>query len=64
MIEEIKNIKNEKSDFRKFGIVIGLFLLAITGILYWRERESFEILLISGLVLFVLGLLAPVILNA
>ena len=63
MIEEIKNIKNEKSDFRKFGITIGLFLIVIAGFLFWRGKESFEIILISGSVLFVLGLVIPIVLK-
>jgi len=63
MIEEIKNIKNEKSDFRKFGITIGLFLMILGGLLFWRGRDSFQIFLISGSVLFVLGLVIPVILK-
>ena len=63
MIEEIKNIKSEKSDLRKFGVTIGLFLVILAGILFWRGRESFEIFLISGLVLLVLGLIIPVVLK-
>ena len=63
MIEEIKNIKSEKSDLRKFGITVGLFLIVIAGFLFWRGKESFEILLVSGLVLCVLGFTMPVVLN-
>jgi len=63
MIEEIKNIKSEKSDIRKFGITIGLLLMVIAGFLFWRGRESFEILLVSGFVLFVLGFVIPVVLK-
>ena len=63
MIEEIKNIKSEKSDIRKFGITIGLFLMILAGVLFWRGRESFEILLVSGLALCLLGLTIPVILK-
>ena len=63
MIEEIKNIKSGKSDLRKFGITIGLFLMILAGFLLWRGRESFGIFLISGLVLLVLGLIIPVVLK-
>ena len=63
MIEEIKNIKNEKSDFRKFGITIGLLLVVIAGFLFWRGKEPFEIILVSGSVLLVLGLAIPVVLK-
>lgn len=63
MIEEIKNIKSGKSDIRKFGITIGLFLMILAGFLFWRGKESFEIFLISGLVLLVLGLTIPIVLK-
>ena len=63
MIEEIKNIKNDKSDFRKFGITIGLFLMILAGFLFWRGKETFGIFLVSGFVLLVLGLTIPIILK-
>ena len=63
MIEEIKNIRNEKSDFRKFGITVGLFLMVVGGFLFWKGKESFEIMLVSGLVLSVLGLTIHVVLK-
>ena len=63
MIEEIKNIKKSKSDFRKFGITIGVFLMVVAGFLFWKGRESYTILLISGLLLSVLGLVMPIILK-
>ena len=31
MLEEIKNIKSEKSDLRKFGITFGVIFLVIAG---------------------------------
>ena len=63
MIEEIKNIKNEKGDFRKFGITIGVFLMLIAGFLFWKGKGPFEISLISGFVLCVLGLAIPIVLK-
>ena len=63
MLEEIKNIKSEKSDLRKFGITIGIILLIITGFLFWKEKESFQIFLTFGVILCVLGVAIPVILK-
>ena len=63
MLEEIKNIKSEKSDMRKFGIAIGVILLVIAGFLFWKEKESFQIILTVGTILFVLGILVPAILK-
>ena len=63
MLEEIKNIKSEKSDLRKFGITIGVILLVIAGFLFWKEKESFQILLTFGVTLCILGIVIPFILK-
>ena len=63
MLEEIKNIKSEKSDLRKFGITIGIILLAIAGFLFWKEKESFQILFTFGVTLCILGIAIPFILK-
>ena len=63
MLEEIKNIKSEKSDIRKFGITIGIILMIIAGFLFWKEKESFQILLTVGLIFCVLGIAIPVVLK-
>ena len=59
MIEEIENIKSEKSDLRKFGIIVGTVLLIIAGLLFWKEKESFQLFLTIGIVLFVTGIVIP-----
>ena len=63
MNEEIKNIKSEKSDLRKFGIIVGTVLLIIAGLLFWKEKESFQLFLAIGIVLFVAGIALPFILK-
>lgn len=63
MIEELKNIKSEKSDLRKFGITVGVILLIIAGFLFWKEKESFQIVLAIGIILFVFGITIPVLLK-
>ena len=60
MLEEIKNIKSEKSDLRKFGITIGILLMIIAGILFWKEKESFQIFLTIGAVLCVFSIVIPI----
>ena len=59
MIEEIENIKSGKSDLRKFGIIVGTVLLIIAGLLFWKEKESFQLFLAIGIVLFVAGIAIP-----
>jgi len=63
MLEEIKNIKSEKSDLRKFGITIGVILFIIAGFLFWKEKESFQILLNFGVTFCILGIAIPFILK-
>ena len=63
MIEEINNIKSEKSDFRKFGITIGIILIMLAGFLFWKEKESSQIFLTVGIVLFAFGIAIPVVLK-
>lgn len=63
MIEEIKNIKSEKSDIRKFGITVGVILLIIAGFLFWKEKESFRLFITTGIILFAFGIAIPIILK-
>ena len=63
MLEEIKNIKSEKSDLRNFGITISVILLIIAGFLFWKEKESFQILFTFGVTLCILGIAIPFILK-
>jgi len=63
MLEEIKNIKSEKSDIRNFGIIVGIILLVISGFLFWKEKESYQIFLAFGITLFFTAIVAPVVLK-
>ena len=63
MLEEIKNIKSEKSDLRKFGITFGIILLIVSGFLFWKEKESFQIFLAIGIILFLIAISIPAVLN-
>jgi hypothetical protein len=61
MIEEIKNIKGNKSDVRKFAITVGLLLLLISGLLFWKGKALFQLILIIGIILLAGGLALPAI---
>ena len=63
MFEEIKNIKSEKSDLRNFGVTLGIILLAISGFLFWREKESFQIFLAIGITLLMTAIAKPALLK-
>ena len=40
MIEEIKRIKSDKSDIKKFGITISIILTIISVFLFWKEKNA------------------------
>ena len=63
MIKELKNIKSEKSDLRKFGITVGVISLIIAGFLFWKEKVLFQIVLAIGIILFAFGITIPVLLK-
>ena len=63
MLEEIKNIKSEKSDLRNFGITVGIILLIISGFLFWKEKESFQIFFAIGITLFLTAIAIPAVLK-
>jgi hypothetical protein len=61
MIEEIRNIKSSKRDVRKFAIIVGLLLLLMSGFLLWKEKTSFQLILIIGIILLAGGVALPTI---
>ena len=63
MLEEIKNIKSKKSDLRNFGITVGIILLVISGFLFWKEKESFQIFIAIGIILFLTAIALPSVLK-
>jgi hypothetical protein len=63
LLEEIKNIKSEKSDLRKFGITIGIVLALLSGLLWWRGKDTYHIFLALSAVFVFSGLTMPIILK-
>ena len=63
MLEEIKNIKSKKGDLRNFGITIGLILITISVLLLWKEKHSYEIFIVVGTLLCLIGFILPIILK-
>ncbi len=53
-------IKNEDSqEFRKFGLTIGILLVALSIFLFWRDVDSYLYTLSFGLILTLFGLVKP-----
>ena len=63
MLEELKNIKSEKSDLRKFGLTVGIVLMIIAGLLFWKEKESSQIFFGVGAIILLTTITIPVILK-
>ena len=59
MLEEIRNIKTEKKDLKSFGTTIGIVLLAISGFLFFKDKESYQIFIYIAGTLIGLGLVLP-----
>jgi len=63
MLEEIKNIKTSKKDFRSFGYTIGIILLIVSAILFYYSNFLYVTLAIIALSFIVIGLVMPLLLK-
>ena len=63
MIEEIKNIPNSKKDIKSFGITIGIILLILSGLLFYYEKEFYQVVAIFASAFISLGLIIPLLLK-
>ena len=63
MYDNLKNIRTDNKAIRDFGILIGIILLIIAGILFYKERESYELIILLGIAFIGLGLGMPIILK-
>jgi len=63
MYDDLNNIRKDNKAIRDFGILIGFILLIIAGILFYKERESYELIILLGIAFIGLGLGMPIILK-
>tara|TARA_Y100001970_G_C14208585_1_gene845528 strand:- start:178 stop:591 length:414 start_codon:yes stop_codon:yes gene_type:complete len=59
MIEEIRNIQSGKKELRNFGFTIGIVLLLIAGVLFYKNNNLFISFAYIAGVFIVLGFLFP-----
>lgn len=59
IFQEIKNIKSEKSDLKKFGITIGVAFLIIFFALFFLKKTWYNPIIITGIILIGLGYVIP-----
>ena len=63
MYDDLNNIRKDNKAIRDFGILIGFILLIIAGILFYKERESYELIILLGIAFIGLGLGMPIFLK-
>jgi len=64
IIEEIKNIKSETSDLKKFGLLIGAILFLGSLYLLWKQQHPYAVAgFILGVVFTALAFVRPVVLK-
>jgi len=59
MIEEIKNIKNSKTEYRKFGLSLGGLGLVLSLYLLWKNKTWVNPILIISAFLLICGIIIP-----
>jgi polyferredoxin len=57
--EQLKKLKTEPRDLRKFGLLVGGVLLLLGGWFFYRHKAHYPYFLGIGVVLLTLGLVAP-----
>ncbi len=60
---ELRRLKTEPKDLRKFGITMGVILGILTGITLYKESWSFPYLLILSGVFLLIGIIKPILLK-
>ncbi len=63
LAEEIKNIKSDKKEFRKFGLTVGTVLSAAGLLLLYFAKAIYIYFSAAGLTLVLLGVFIPAILK-
>lgn len=63
LIEEIKNIKSDNADCRKFGISVGIVLIVISLVLSYYDKNNFIYFGTIGGLLVIFGVIIPQVLK-
>lgn len=61
--EEIKNIKSDKKELRKFSLVIGIFLGLLGGLSWWRSTGHYSWLFVITMAFLFVGFGRPMLLK-
>ena len=58
-MKELQSLSTTPRDLRKFGLMVGGVFLLLGGLFFWRHRSAAPWLITPGVILFGLGLGAP-----
>jgi polyferredoxin len=59
ILEEIRNLKNDEREYRKFGLTVGSVFSLLGAWLAWKGSSAFLYFALPGGILILLGILAP-----
>ena len=63
IIEEIGNIKSGRSDLRKFGLTMGIVLVLLGGLIWWRGKDYYYYFLGIAATFILIGAAIPFLLK-
>jgi hypothetical protein len=63
ILEEIKNIDSSKKELKKFAVTIGIVLLIISSVLFYKLNDLYKYFTVIAVILFILGFTFPVLLK-
>jgi len=61
--EELRSLNPNRRQLRSFGITLGIAILVIAGVLYWRNAPGVVLVSSIGVLFLTAGLAAPAILR-
>ena len=61
--EEIKSIKGDKKELRKFSLVIGIVLILLGGLSCWRSTVHYPWLFVIAVAMLLVGFVRPMLLK-
>ena len=59
LVEELKKLDPDRTELRKFGLILGGAFLALGAFAWWRESPAAPYLLTPGAVIALVGLVLP-----
>ena len=62
-LSEIRNIKSDKKEIRKFSLLIGVIVMAVSSFFFFRGKDHYYVIFIFGVGMMLIGLVYPTVLK-